>query len=38
MLARLDRFLFDAYSTNAESLAFCRVLYALFLFSPTAGP
>ena len=33
MLARLDRFLFDTYSTNAESLGFCRILYALFLLS-----
>jgi predicted DCC family thiol-disulfide oxidoreductase YuxK len=33
MLARLDRFLFDTYSTNAESLAFCRILYALCLLS-----
>jgi predicted DCC family thiol-disulfide oxidoreductase YuxK len=33
VLARLDRFLFDTYSTNAESLAFCRILYAVFLLS-----
>ena len=33
MLARLDRFLFDTYRTDAESLGFCRILYALFLLS-----